>query len=142
LLGLRRLPPMEQQTSECPWLAGLAHWALSRNPSDKEFMAEWRPLKRLYPRTPKAWRSEIAQLLGTGPFRDAEIEPPGWWRGDQDLKARGRDDAALPRPHFSPMPDECRELIARIDGPFGVVEGAIDDLMRRHVRFARATGVT
>ena len=141
-LGLRRLPPMEQQTSECPWLAGLAHWALSRNPSDKEFMAEWGPLKRLYPRTPKAWRTQVAQLLGTAHFRDAEIEPPGWWGSDPDLAPLGRADAHLPHPHFSPMPDECRAVIARLDGQFGEVDGAIDNLMPRHVRFVRATGVS
>ena len=142
LLGLRRLPPMEQQTSECPWLAGLAHWALSRNPSGKEFMAEWRPLKRLYPRTPRAWRTEVAQLLGTRPFQDAEIELPGWWRGDQDLAPLDRTDADLPKPHISPMPDECGAIIARLDGQFRGVESAIDMLMQNHVRFARATGVS
>lgn len=142
LLGLRRLPPIEQQTSECPWLAGLAHWALSRNPSYKEFMAEWGPLKRLYPRTPKAWRSEIAELLGTRTFRDAEIEPPGWWGNDADLAPLSRSDVVLPDPHFSPMPDECRALIAQFNSQFEEVEGAIDNLMQRHVRFARATGIS
>jgi hypothetical protein len=37
-------------------LAGLAHWAMARNPADAEFTAEWRALKPLYPRTAARWR--------------------------------------------------------------------------------------
>jgi len=115
LLGQRRLPHTKGQTTEAPWIAGLANWALVRNPSDKVFMAQWLPLKRLYPRQPKAWRKEIGALLRTPRFRDAEIEPPAWWGDDPDFKPLGRPDAVRRDGYRSPMPEECQAVVDRLE---------------------------
>ena len=47
---------------------------MAREPSDQEFSAEWLALKRVYPRQPGQWRKEIAALLRTKQYSDAEIE--------------------------------------------------------------------
>jgi hypothetical protein len=52
LLGLRRLPNVEE-SSQLPWVSGLAQWALAQHPSDSEFKTEWLALKPLYPRAPQ-----------------------------------------------------------------------------------------
>jgi hypothetical protein len=141
LLGLRRLPQMQYQATETPWLAGLAHWALAHDPTENEFNSEWRPLKKLYPRAPKVWRKEVGQLLRTAFFREAGIEPPQWWGADPELAPLGLDAAHLPGALLSPLPEEGNQLIGRLDGSYDTkLDGKIDDFMRRHVRFARATG--
>lgn len=91
LMGLRRLPKMAHQNSEVPWLAGLAQWAMAQKPSEQEFAAEWLALKRVYPRQPGQWRTEIAALLRTKQYSDAEIEPPAWWACDPQMAKRFRE---------------------------------------------------
>jgi len=86
LLGLRRLPGAPLDGVETPWLAGLARWAMAQNPSDEAFLAEWRPLKQLYPRTSAQWRKQVRDVLAAKPFKDAEIEPPAWWGADPHVK--------------------------------------------------------
>lgn len=143
LMGLRRLPKMAQQTAEAPWLAGLAQWAMAQKPSEKEFSAEWLALKRVYPRQPGQWRSEIAALLRTKQYRDADIEPPAWWACDQQMAVMGRPNVKLADGYRSPMPDECRALIDRLQiARYGEVAVAIDTFMQAHIRFARATGIS
>lgn len=142
LMGLRRLSKMEHQTAEAPWLAGLAQWALVREPSDQKFAAEWLALKRVYPRQPGQWRKEIAALLRTKQYRDAEIEPPAWWACDPEMAVMSRPNAKLTDGYRSPMPDDCKALIERLQStPYGEVAPAIETFMQAHVRFARATGI-
>ena len=81
LLGQRRMPETAP-IGDAPWVAGLAHWALARRPSDAEFLAQWRALKPLYPRTAARWRKLVGDLLSTPELRRAGIEPPAWWSGD------------------------------------------------------------
>lgn len=76
LMGLRRLPKMAHETSEAPWLAGLAQWAMAREPSEQEFAAEWLALKRVYPRQLGQWRKEISALLRTRQYSDSGVAPP------------------------------------------------------------------
>lgn len=143
LMGLRRLPKMEHQTSEAPWLAGLAQWAMSREPSDQEFAAEWLSLKRIYPRQPGQWRKEISALLRTKQYRDAEIESPAWWACDPQMAVMGRPNFRPADGYRSPMPDECKALIERLQATtYSEVAPAIETFMQAHVRFARATGIS
>lgn len=143
LMGLRRLPKVAHQTSEAPWLAGLAQWAMAREPSGQEFAAEWLALKRVYPRQPGQWRKEISALLRTKQYRDAEIEPPAWWACDPQMAVIGRPNVLLADGYRSPMPDECKALIERLQATsYGEVVPAIETFMQAHVRFARATGIS
>ncbi len=140
LLGLRRLPGAPLDGTETPWLAGLAHWALAQNPSPDAFLAEWRPLKQLYPHTPTRWRKHVAAVLTAELFKDAEIEPPHWWSAD---------------PHFQPMKDAANTLVLELppkeererllrtiqhDTVFSTVRPQIDRLVSKHRRYAEATG--
>lgn len=143
LMGLRRLPKMVHQTSEAPWLAGLAQWAMAREPSEQEFAAEWLALKRVYPRQPGQWRKEISSLLRTRQYRDAEIEPPAWWACDPQMAVMGKSNFQPADGYRSPMPDECRALIDRLQTTsYGEVIPAIETFTQAHVRFARATGIS
>lgn len=143
LMGLRRLPKMAYQTVEAPWLAGLAQWAIARGPSEKQFAAEWLALKRIYPRQPGLWRKEIAALLRTRQYRQAEIEPPAWWVCDREIAVMSKPGAQLADGYRSPMPEECKALIERLSTTsYREVEHAIEVLMQAHIRFARATGIS
>ena len=143
LMGLRRLPKMAHQTSEAPWLAGLAQWAMVREPSEQEFAAEWLALKRVYPRPPAQWRKEISALLRTKQYHDAEIEPPAWWSCDPQMAVMGRPNFQPADGYRSPMPDECRALIERLQATsYWEVAPAVETFMQAHVRFARATGIS
>lgn len=142
LMGLRRLPKMAHQTAEAPWLAGLAQWAMSQEPSDQEFAAEWLALKRVYPRQPGQWRKEIAALLRTKQYRDAEIESPAWWACDPQMAVMGRPNFRPADGYRSPMPDETNALIERVETtPYDEVAAAIETFTQSHIRFARATGI-
>jgi hypothetical protein len=139
LLGLRRLANAE---GDLPWLAGLAHWALAREPSTAAFRTEWLALKALYPKNPSIWRREVTQLLDTEQFRAAGIEPPGWW-GDADPDLRLRPAAPNQRPVAqlrSPGPAACNAVLDQIERPFAVVQEAVLDLLQRERRFLDATG--
>lgn len=133
LLGLRRLP------EEYAWLAGLAQWAMARQPSPTQFRAEWLALKPLYPKAPKGWRDLVGTLLASAPYRDAGIKAPAWWDIDPHFAPLASDRAAH-KPIRSPMPEECRAVIDRFDLPFTQVHKNIDALMERHWNFARRTG--
>jgi CRP-like cAMP-binding protein len=143
LMGLRRLPKVAQQTSEAPWLAGLAQWAIAREPSEQEFAEEWLALKRVYPRQPAQWRKEISALLRTRQYRDADIEPPAWWACDPQMNVMGNSNFQPADGYRSPMPDECKTLIERLETtPYGEMVPAIESFVQAHVRFARATGIS
>jgi hypothetical protein len=143
LMGLRRLPTMEQQTSEAPWLAGLAQWAMARQPSQTEFAAEWLALKRVYPRQPHQWRQEIAALLRTAKYSQAEIQPPAWWASDPQLAVMNWRNLTFWDGHRSPMPYDCSVLIDRLQSkPYVEMAPTIEGFVNAHVRFARATGIS
>jgi tetratricopeptide (TPR) repeat protein len=140
LLGLRRLPKTED-AAELPWVSGLAQWALTRQPSDAEFRAEWLALKPLYPRAPQRWRSLIAKLLSAATFEDAEIEPPAWWHVDSDFAPMLRENFVISgAPLRSPMPQDCDRVIGKLDERFEHVEPMIDDLFASHRRYLYVTG--
>lgn len=143
LMGLRRLPKMTHQTSEAPWLAGLAQWAMAREPSEQEFAAEWLALKRVYPRQPGQWRNEIAALLRTKKYRDAEIEPPAWWACDPQMAVMGNPNSRLANALSAPHRDDCRTLMERLRASsYDEVAPAIETFVQAHSRFARATGIS
>jgi tetratricopeptide (TPR) repeat protein len=139
LLGLRRLPNAE---GDMPWLAGLAHWALAREPSTAAFRAEWHALKALYPKNPSIWRREVTQLLDTEQFRTANIDPPGWWgEADPDLRARpAAANQRAPDRLRSPGPETSRAILERCGEPFVSIKPEIDTLLAAHRRFRDATG--
>lgn len=140
LLGLRRVPATEEG-SELPWIWGLAHWALERNPSEDDFMAEWMALKALYPRSARRWRSLVGALLSTSAFKDKGVTPPHWWGDDSDFEPMKRDEFKPSGRHlFSPMPKEGKQIIAQFEKPFADVEPRIDSLLKRHRHFLNATG--
>lgn len=143
LMGLRRLPKISHQTAEAPWLAGLAQWAMARDPSEQAFAAEWLALKRVYPRQPAKWRKEISALLRTRQYLDKKIEPPAWWACDPQMVVMGNPNFQPADGHRSPMPSECKALIDRLQTTAYVqVLPAIETFMQAHLRFARATGIS
>jgi len=136
LLGLRRLPLHVGDSSEMPWLAGLAHWAQERNPSDAEFDAEWLALRALYPRAPHHWRELVSRLLSTPTF--SHFQPPASWVAERS--AGGGPAAGRRAPARSPLPREAQSLIARLHEPFVNLEPRLDDIFRRHRDFVTQTG--
>jgi len=139
LLGLRRLPGAPLDGTEAPWLAGLAHWALARRPSEEAFLAEWRPLKQLYPATPAQWRKRLATVLAAKPFTDAGIEPPAWWGPDSDFQPmKGQAGGGV----LSPPPKEDRERLLEAIEQGSSLSGLrqrIDRLVSKHRRYAERT---
>lgn len=147
LLGLRRLPGAPLDGTEAPWLAALAHWALARRPSDEAFLAEWLPLKQLYPATPAQWRKRIATVLAPQPFKDAGFAPPAWWHADPDFQTMGseagsrrsaRSEASLspvPMKDWKPVVEaiERGEVLSKL-GP------QVDQIVRWQRHYAEGTG--
>jgi hypothetical protein len=140
LLGLRCLPYGKTRTEE-PWLAGLAYWALARQPDDGAFRAEWFALKPLYPRAARSWRELVHNLLKAPAFRDAGIEAPAWWRVDRDFAPILRADQAPKHASArSPMPEDAYRVIDAFGQPFAEVEPLVAALMQQHRRFRDPTG--
>jgi tetratricopeptide (TPR) repeat protein len=147
LLGLRRLPGAPLDGTEAPWLAGLAQWALARKPSNDAFLAEWRPLKGLYPATPALWRERVATVLGAKPFKDAGIKAPEWWTADPDFQARlltghvvrrTRGEASL-----SPVPRKDWKLVVEAierGEPLPKLRPRVDQIAHRQRQYAEGTG--
>lgn len=148
LLGLRRLPGPPLDGTETPWLAGLAHWALAQNPSVDAFLAEWRPLKQLYPRAPARWRKHVATVLTAKSFEDAEIVLPGWWKTDPDFRSMvSSDDDAVgkrrPAMTLSPVPKQAWEPIVKAieqEEDFARMLPRMDEILNRQRRYAEGTG--
>jgi predicted secreted Zn-dependent protease len=140
LLGLRCLPKVDEG-SELPWVSGLAQWALSQHPSDNEFKMEWLALKPLYPRAPDRWRRLVSKLLSAAPYREAAIEPPGWWSIDPIFAPmiKGVYKSSGP-PLRSPSPQDCKSVIDNFDKPFDIAERDIDALLHKHREFLTVTG--
>ena len=140
LLGLRRLPGAGTGSEE-PFMAGLAQWAMERNPSDAAFKGEWLALKPFYPRTPARWRELVWRLLNTKEFQDRDIKPPAWWACDAEI-------APIGAPHFSirgaalrsPGPRDCDGVIEELSKSWTAVEPQVDRLMESHRRFLKGTG--
>ena len=140
LLGLRRLDDAPNG-AEAPFVAGLAQWALARNPTDEAFKAEWMALKPLYPRAPARWRTLVGRLLATKAFQDREIEAPAWWRVDTDFAPMAREDFRLSGERLrNPGPEACDGVLNRMFEPWTRVEPLIDGLMKSEHRFLSATG--
>ena len=101
LLGLRRLPGAIERGAS-PWIAGLAAWAKENNPSNKEFMRAWLPIKRLHPASPKVLKGRVFDVLSQKSFADADIMSPGWWANDPDFpkiqESKGRAHSLVPPP--------------------------------------------
>lgn len=140
LLGLRRLPGAPLDGTETPWLSGLAHWALAQNPSTEAFLAEWRPLKQLYPRTPTRWRKHVAAVLTAKSFKEAAIEPPAWWSADPQFSPM--EDAASTFVLDLPPKEERERVLRKIqqDTMFSTMRPQIDRLVLKHRGYAEATG--
>ena len=140
LLGLRRLPGAGTGSEE-PFMAGLAQWAMARNPSDAAFKAEWLALKPFYPRSPGRLRELVWRLLNTKEFQDRDIKPPAWWACDAEI-------APIGAPHFSirgaalrsPGPRDCDGVIEELSKSWTAVEPQVDRLMESHRRFLKGTG--
>lgn len=139
LLGFRRLPGKALDGLETPWLAGLAQWALARNPSRDAFLAEWRPLKQLYPATPSQWRKRIRAVLQSDPFKKRDVEPPAWWGDDADFRSMEIGGEAA---YTSPPKEERERLLQAIkqETPLPRLRPQIDQLASKHRRYAEGTG--
>jgi tetratricopeptide (TPR) repeat protein len=148
LLGLRRLPGAPLDGTETPWLAGLAHWALAQKPSSETFLAEWRPLKQLYPRAPTRWRRYVGGVLTAKQFKHAGIEPPAWWEADPDFRSMvsGDDDAVRKQRTtvpLSPVPKEAWEPVIKAierDEDFAKLGPRIDGILSKQRHYAEGTG--
>jgi tetratricopeptide (TPR) repeat protein len=140
LLGLRRLPGPPLDGTETPWLAGLAHWALAQNPSTEAFLAEWRPLKQLYPRAPTRWRRYVAGVLTAKPFQDAGIEPPAWWDADPDFRPMGDVASAMVLPF--PPKEEREQLLEAIqqEVKLSTLRPQINRIISKHRFYAETSG--
>lgn len=139
LLGLRQLPGSIQR-GDTPWIAGLAAWALEHNPSDKQFLRFWRPLKRLYPTPPATLRKYVFNVLVQKPFKDAEIEFPAWWAADPDFaKAQSKPGVVA----LEPLPLEAvKEIVRDIrDGvSFADLKPRLEAYTEKHRIYAERSG--
>ncbi len=140
LLGLRRLPgPIER--GETPWIAGLAAWALEQNPTDKEFMRAWNPIKRLHPASPKVLRKSVFNVLSQKAYSDSDIVSPGWWANDPDFPA-AQSKTKFTR-YLTPPPEEYWRNILRLVSEafhYAEVEPVVEDMVQTYDRFTEATG--
>lgn len=140
LLGLRRLPG-EIERGGSPWIAGLAAWARAQNPSGKEFMRTWRPIKRLHPASLRTMRQRVFNVLSQKSFVDADIQSPGWWASDPDFPksqdSKGRANS------LEPPAAALRESIIddiRANATFSDLRKRLTSLVVAHERYADATG--
>ena len=139
IMGLRRLPA-QSAGDDASWLPGLAEWALAQNPSAKEFLAEWLPLKALYPRAPERWRKLVANLLSAPLFKRAQIEAPAWWGANSNFApAKGWAPKAT-QPLRSPLPEDADRVIAQLDQGLAGALPQIEALLNGHRRYLEATG--
>jgi tetratricopeptide (TPR) repeat protein len=140
LLGLRRLPKAIEK-AESPWIAGLAAWAKEHNPSNKEFMQVWLPIKRMHPASPRVLRKRVFDVLSQKLFSDANIVPPGWWENDPDFPKR--QDAARRAHHFEPPAfDLTQDIISKLQNKAGFsdIQDRLTNLVERHENYATASG--
>lgn len=140
LLGLRRLPGALDR-GETPWIAGLAAWALVQDPTDKQFLRAWRPIKRLYPASPKILRRNVFNVLSQRPYADAEITPPGWWANDTDDFPNVQDTKSRTRSLEPPAPDLREGIVQDLrDGAtFLAVREKLTTMVERYERYTDAT---
>lgn len=148
LLGLRRLPLGEEfSANEDFALQGLARWAVTQRPSIAAFEREWRILEGDFPRDAGFW-AEHVQAAVTAAERElserthkGETTFPiaGWWRQDVDLHP---EDRAVPSigPTKPPVREEREAVLREIGRPLPGLARRIDDLMKRHKRYADHTG--
>jgi hypothetical protein len=140
LLGLRRVPSAIER-GDFPWIAGLAGWALEQKPTDQEFMEAWRPMKRLYPVSPRVLRQLVFNVLSQKMFADAEIQPPGWWANDPDYSTtinaqrRGHSLHPPPRELLMGLINELRNNAA-----FSDVRVPLEQLSDDYQRYTDLTG--
>lgn len=140
LLGLRRVPSAIER-GDSPWMAGLAVWALAQKPTDHAFLQAWRPMKRLYPASPKKMRQRVFNVLSQKMFADAEIQPPGWWANDPDFPK-----TMDPKGHGYSFEPPARELHMGIIGDlrnhaaFSDVRVRLEQMVVRYIRYTDVTG--
>jgi tetratricopeptide (TPR) repeat protein len=138
LAGLRKLPQALAR-GDTPWITGLAEWALANNPSGDQFLAVWRPLKKLYPSSPALLRRQVYSLISQPAFKDAGIEPPGWWRADKDFP----DHQDRGKFTFEPPAKDAHESILdalRAGHPLRLLEPRLRQLMESHRLYAARSG--
>lgn len=140
LLGLRRVPSAIER-GDSPWMAGLAVWALAQKPTDHAFLRAWRPMKRLYPASPKKMRQRVFNVLSQKMFADAEMQPPGWWANDPDFPKtkdpKGHGNPLQPPPLEFPN-GLIRDL--RNHAAFSDMRVRLEQMVDRYVRYTDVTG--
>jgi len=139
LLGLRRLPGAIQR-GDTPWIAGIAAWALARDPSEEEFLQVWQPFKGWHPTASPNLRKQVVNVLAQKPFKDAAIEFPAWWTADPDV---GAARSAPPARTLEPPSKEEREnLLEKIGAgvPFAKLEPFLRKYVERYRLYAERTG--
>lgn len=133
LVGLRRMPGNDYDAArEMLW--GLAAFGRALDPQAgwSRFMAKWRALKGLYPRTPRHWKTLAGPIIAAHAREAFAL----WW--GKDLYPSG---APSPAPVKLPPPERRERLrVALRDGSTGVHEGAVMALMEEYRRYAEATG--
>jgi hypothetical protein len=140
LLGLRRMPSAIER-GDSPWMAGLAVWALAQKPTDHAFLRAWRPMKRLYPASPKKMRQRVFNVLSQKMFADAEIQPPGWWANDPDFP-KTKDPKGHGHPLQPPPLEFPNGLIRdlRNHAAFSDMRVRLEQMVVRYVRYTDVTG--
>jgi tetratricopeptide (TPR) repeat protein len=153
LIGLRQLPlGAEHDSNEEAACHGIARWALRQRPGKKAFLDRWREIESAYPRSPTFWPPLVADVIAdvedelrhkTG-RTDATFPAVAWWRDELDLPQPRRASAAPPSERqrtIEPPAREAHERILRDSAmPIGNLRPRIADLLRRHRRYADATG--
>ncbi len=144
LLGLRMLPEQEGLPADRPWLAGLASWAASQNPTKEEFSQQWWALKGLFPRLQSYWSRSISETLKGRFARTMSGELKAWWAEDA-----GVQDGTIPakpatRPAGVPnlLPLEAVNSVLdnmRQGQPLGKVRNEINQVIDNFRQYARAT---
>lgn len=137
LLGLRLLPEREDTPNERPWMAGLAGWAASQQPSDDAFTDLWRSLKALYPRAARHWRRAIADMIEQPALKSMPIRLLNIWKSDVGFSDADRARARVVEP---PPKHKLVSLLAKIGEPFNRISSEILQVVRNYEQFAEATG--
>lgn len=153
LLGLRRLPlgPGDDANEEAV-CHGIARWAAAQRPNREDFLARWREVEAVYPRTLDFWPPLVDDVIAAteehiATVRDdrrASFPAAAWWRAEMELPPAASSPetrrAARRRPIEPPPKEQLEAILRDARSPLPTLAPRIDRLMNGHRRYADATG--
>ena len=142
LLGLRKLAATPGLPSERLWMSGLLLWGVARSPDSATFMAQWRALRVLFPRTNHYWRTAVSATLSQSAAHYLDDEIRELWFYD----VSGRMEASVEADHpidlwcYSGTDHELDAILHRKELALSLLQADIDCVIDQREQYARASG--